>query len=252
VLDSRNDRVLYVDTSGVPRLIASLDLKPQGASPRAAPTSFEIVADDLDPHAIWVLQGPNSRFAGELLGKVSRGLRALLPGTNTQDPSDDASASEPSWPKPLLRRFVLENAAARETAHIDLPGDLLPLHLAQGPSGALWVSGLESDWIHTTLDPVALLKALAKTTDVGRVLEVQPNGQISTRLSGLLAVLQLTTLPGDDTPLYTALRLVPEGFPPGLEVSWVAESYQKSSVKLRAVEWTSLLPPYLPPSVLAQ
>jgi hypothetical protein len=249
ILDSLGDRVLFVDTASTPKHMGSLDLKPADAAPDAPPTSFEIVGDANDLHAFWVLQGPNSRFAAQFLTEIGQGLRSFLPGTA---PTVAATPPRSAWPTPFVRRFSFDGTAAQETTRIVLPENFLPLHLAHGPGGKLWVSGMTSDWSQVTLDAQSIMKALLSTKDVGRVLEVSPGGQVTTLLTGFLAVMQLTTVPGDDTPLYTAMRLGPSGFPPSIGVNWVAESYKTSSVKLRAMEWTSLLPPYLPPSVLAQ
>lgn len=253
VLDSVGDRLLLVDTAGAPQLLSSLDLKPPDAPSNAPPTSFDVVADETDPRAVWLLQGPNSHFAGRFLVGLSDGLRSLL----GQAPQGVTPSAEVALPAPVLRRVVFEAGAGREAARVALPTDFLPLDLAQGPRGALWVSGLASDWSRVTLEPAAIAKALTSTTEVGRVLQIEPSGQVSTRLSGLLAVMSLTRFPADDTPLYTAMRFGPTfkaslSSPVGMAVKWVAESYKQSSVPLRAMEWTSLLPPYLPPSVLAQ
>ena len=72
-----------------------------------------------------------------------------------------------------------------------------------------------------------------------------------TQPSGTKTYNNTVTIYGD-APLYTAMRLGVDVLPPGIGVNWVAESYKTSSVRLRSMEWPSLMPPYLPPGVLAQ
>ncbi len=251
VLDSLSDEVMLLDTTQAPKLTQKLNLKPSGAAAGSPPTAIELAADATDPGAFWVLQGVNSRWAGELMKVLSSGLR-LLPGLVAGSGESVATPDTPSWPSPRLRHFATSGAEVHEKNLIELPSDFMPLHLARGPGSALWVSGLASDWSRTKLDPGRILSSLVATPSIGHVLEVDPAGHISTRLRGLLLVLQLTTRPSDDSPLYTGMRLGPELLPPGLAVDWVAESYQRQTVRLRSMEWTSLRPPYLPPSVIAQ
>ncbi len=213
------------------------------------PIGVGLVANPAQHGELWLLCGPNQRTLGVTL------KRALdVKGWLTSNPP----AAMPDWGDLVarVRRFAWNGQGLEPLGDLNLPPGFVPTSLGRSPRGLPWVSGVSSSWFQlaNTHAPTFSDYAAAffKSTDVGFLVELGLDGSVSTTTSGMMMMFNPTHLSGEAIPLYSAVRIGPRFFPPSVGLNWVIEAAAMQSERVRALDYTSWMPPYEGPQVLAQ
>ncbi len=237
------------------RVVSSID-----AAPSQVPSVVGIDGCSGADH-LWVLTGPNTRFVG-------MGLRRLVTGelgkTQEVEPGGEASVQSPQGAPDLasdgglqaeLKEFELvhqaNTAMLREVNRIALPEGFAPLALNVASCKRAYVSGVQLE----LLDPAArggfssMVKALGSSLVPGKIFST--SGQnLKKEYEGLGVFLGATQVPQTGELVHVGMRLAPRFVPPSIGVNWKLEQGDDWSTSLRAMNWTSTLPPYRAPALL--
>ena len=210
----------------------------------ALPLSIDMAADPEVSGAVWVLQGPNFRVAGEKLNRALRQIKVKVLSSVYEVESEDA---------PTLSRVVRVNAGGtgemKITAEVPLPDAFYPFQLLAGKGGELLVSGagtrvLEFSKLKPTADVIKnALELVVDTPQFGRIIRIKPGARASLAVKGVMLYFGLAALP-DGTLIYSLLRPGVSITSPFLAADWGVESADGGYLRLRRMGWNNLIPPY--------
>ena len=213
------------------------------------PVGVGLVASPSRHDELWLLRGPNQRTLGVSL-KRALDVRGWLAPNNP--------APTPDWGELVasVKRFAWSGQSLQPLGDSRLPPGFVPISLARSPRGLPWVTGVSSSWFHVADASAPTLSdyahAFFKSADVGYLVELGEDGSLSTTTSGMMIAFNPTYLSGEALPLYSAVRIGPRFFPPSVGLNWVVEAAEIQSERVRALDFTSWMPPYQGPRVLVQ
>jgi hypothetical protein len=261
VLERDHNTVWLFDMQAPPKLAQTLPLPPE----TTARASISLLADRSDSHRLWVLQGRSlSRLSGRTggaIGKVSGTLdRAKAAIGWGQAPQQPEPTPPPETPSPEMPTRVLGLTLGSTLAvdkELPLPPAFLPLFLRASSDGRLLVSGITSDaarlegFGESGADMRGVSSLLLGTTQFGRVVAIDPTGkrEPETLVQGMGMFFDVDQLP--DGQLVCSVMRVGVHLS-GLGIDWNIEAPHLDAVKVRTLEWTVILPPYVSPPVSLQ
>lgn len=201
-------------------------------APAGKSYSVALAADPGDPNALLVLTGVN----GQQLRQRLSSLWSDKPGDAT--PTRGA----------LVRMELKENALIAG-APLNLPEGVLPLGLYADKNGDMLISALayEKETLAKTElsweGAANLAKGVRDSIFAGRIYRVTPAGTVGIEMRSVNIPLSVSRL--EDSPLlYSTYRLSIRYILPSAKVVLAVDALKQQSLKVREMDWKTILPPY--------
>lgn len=243
-LEPSGNSIALIDLSlqSNPRVVQMLE-----ASHDDLPLSIDIAADRDDPGALWLLQGPNIRYA-------YKAIQALL----SSDDKDENSKDKTGLMQSRITRLTLKNNLLQVSKKNQLPEGFIPLYMKSVSGKKALISGISAEFLRFTppsfsIESIkSLLGWMKDSVNPGRILSASEGGEITEVTQGLCIFLCIDRIAKDGPMVYSVMKLGPRYIPPSVGVDMGIEVFDNQYFYFKKMNIESLYPPYKTPLVIVQ
>lgn len=236
--------ITLIDISDLsPRIIQTLEIPADAA----LPLSIDICADRDDQASLWLMQGPNLRFAYE-------GLKQLLPSND----NTKKSISKDLVLKNKLINLKIKNDLLEISGNNQLPDGFIPLYMKSVSGNKALISGISIEFFKFVSPDLSIdgvkrfLGWLKDTIAFGRIISITNSGEIATEAQGLSIFLCIDRIAKDGPLVYSIMKIGPRFIPPSVGVDMGIEVFDNQYFYFKKMDMKSLYPPYKTPLVIVQ